>query len=267
MINNITFDQERSLAIFIHIPKSGGTSFVHSIFGGKNYQGSTQNPFSWHGTSEELKRIPDEVKQKIKFLTGHSCFGAHEAFFKPSVYFSIIRHPVDRIISRFYQLTFALGDHLPKNEVQGEFLTEETLNKLLNFTNIKIHQEEINRSTTMLSGNLTSNVDKLQLEQAKNNINKYFSFICCTEDLDNYWNLISNKFGYQWRTDSEEEKYKQMHIDHNTIRPKLEEVPLYIRDQIAKTHYLDVQLYEYVKSVQDTVNNREIIYCSGKSNG
>jgi len=258
-------NQEKELVVFLHVPKSGGTSVRTTITGGLNY-GRSGEMFSWHGNSIELKKeVSSDVIDKIRFITGHCSFGIHQVFSKPTVYFSVVRHPVNRMISFFFQRTMEY-DFL-KNWTIEDMLTQEVFDQFEEF-----HTTTQNKAVAMISGTTLPD-DELgeeQLEQAKYNIDKYFSFICCTEDLDCYWNLLSDKFGYQWDSDMEE-RNKYMHVDHKLakeVRPQVEDIPSYIKDQILETHSLDVKLYNYVKSVQDKINDRKMIYCHrDESNG
>jgi len=256
-------DQENELAIFIHVPKSAGTSFRFSVINGGNYSLSGYNIMAWHGTTTKFKEeISIAKREQVKLLTGHCCFGIHEAFSKPAAYLSIIRHPVDRIVSYFYQTTFTLNNK-PIPMTRSKLLDPETFEKLL-----AARMVSQNQAVQLLSGAHIpiENLGEEHLQMAKNNIDKYFSFICCTEDLDNYWDLLSNKFGYKWHSNDRIKK-SDMHIDHDTVRPKLEDIPPYIKTEIAKTHSLDVMLYNYVKSIQDEINNREIVYCHPENDG
>lgn len=220
--------------IFIHIAKSGGTSITHSILNGGNYH-QNGDVIYWHAdpTKEEIR--------KADICLGHGHFGIHQYFNRPCVYLSTVRDPADRIISLFYQYV-SLG--------KEEYVAPNKLHTIRDkLCSIGVLEE----ATQVLSGLPRKSVIPRfsDLMKAQKNIYQYFSFICCLEDLDSYWDLLNKKFNWKWSED-------QSHhfVNHGTKRPKLYEIDPRILDTIRKIHCLDYELYKFVKEKQERINHK-----------
>jgi hypothetical protein len=84
--------------IFVHIPKAAGTTLRKVIL--REYKPDTV--FVVQMSNEELKEVSEEQRERIRLLMGHMRFGIHALLPQPSTYFSVLREPVDRVISYYY---------------------------------------------------------------------------------------------------------------------------------------------------------------------
>lgn len=89
--------------IFIHIPKTAGTSLMKVLageYGDKavKIQCSPEYP----DYRETFSGIPDDMKAALKLVAGHFPFGVHKYFSNPARYLTILRNPVSRIESLYY---------------------------------------------------------------------------------------------------------------------------------------------------------------------
>src|SRR5262249_14008237 len=103
-----------SVLIHMHIPKTGGTSLNSMVqHGFRNDEvfdttiGSSEF-LSGLGLAEfeycrqRLASFRPEDVRRIRYVSGHLPMGLHNAFDRPAKYFTVIRHPVDRVISNFF---------------------------------------------------------------------------------------------------------------------------------------------------------------------
>src|SRR3982750_3945870 len=93
---------ERAL-LFLHIPKAGGTT-LHRII---ERQFAPAVTFSINGMtpSQSIKEfidLPAERREQIRLLKGHMPYGLHKYLSVPATYITMLRDPVDRVVSHYY---------------------------------------------------------------------------------------------------------------------------------------------------------------------
>jgi len=86
--------------IFVHLPKCAGSTLNRILL--RQYKLSETYALAGRSVRDsflELKRLPEEKKGGIRLLYGHMHFGLHEHLPQPCVYFTLLRDPVERVIS------------------------------------------------------------------------------------------------------------------------------------------------------------------------
>jgi len=166
--------------IFLHIPKTGGSTLRNLIK--RNYKG--QPIFSIDGrrarkSIEAFKKLPEAQRKSFKVLQRHMLFGLHEFLSSPSTYITMLRDPIERIISHYY---YVLRDpeHYPYlyKKVKSQNMSLNI--SLKDYVISGISTELDNGQTRLLSG--MKNVDfgccpREMLEIAKKNLREHFAVI------------------------------------------------------------------------------------------
>lgn len=235
-------EQEKSV-IFLHIPKTAGSTLNRII--ARQYE--QKSIFSIYGlrrnereceSIDEFKRLPEARRREIKVLQGHIGFGLHEYLPQPSTYITILRDPVDRIISHYY---FVLRDpdHYLYNEVTSKHMS------LKDYVCSGISPELDNGQTKLLSTTTAVNSytqgSNEMLESAKKNIKEHFALVGLTERFDE--TLILLKRSLNWTPPF----YTKQKVTKN--RPIKEDVSKDILKLIEKSNELDIELYKYVENL------------------
>jgi hypothetical protein len=114
----------QDLLIFIHIPKSAGTSFANGVV---QALGPEQSLFLYgkHRTSEaitaEIGALLAERRDAIKFIAGHQVWhGIHELFpGRRPRYMTFLRDPVARVVSDYYKILRTPANELHEPAIRG----------------------------------------------------------------------------------------------------------------------------------------------------
>ncbi|URM31155.1 MULTISPECIES: sulfotransferase family 2 domain-containing protein [Bacillaceae] len=225
------------MIIFIHIPKTAGTSMRKTIENQYNIHQIRSYYAGYQDAYNKLKGTPQSELSSVKWVQGHFRFGLHEAISHPVQYITMLRHPVDRVISYYYFLRENPRHPLYKqaNSLNlKEFIMDED----------GIIQDGIyNLQTKMISGDGTPSIEK-----AKKNIEEHFLMVGITERFNESLAIMRKKLG--WNV-----PYNHKHNVTRT-RPKMAQVPAEVRKLIEQKNEIDFQLYEYGKAfLQKEINS------------
>lgn len=93
---------QNKLTVFLHMPKAGGTT-LRRIAERQCHRdeiltlsGRPAPPF------DELNAYSTERLARFRLIRGHMMFGIHQYFERPASYFTMVRKPVDRILSLYW---------------------------------------------------------------------------------------------------------------------------------------------------------------------
>jgi len=94
--------------IFFHIPKTAGTT-LNSIIR-NNYSSNVIYELGWQPqiSINKLKKLDSDRLTKLKVISGHMTFGIHNYIPHECSYVTILRNPIDRVIS-FYNYLLRAG--------------------------------------------------------------------------------------------------------------------------------------------------------------
>jgi hypothetical protein len=224
--------------IFLHLPKAAGTTLYQVI--NRQYPPAAilTSEHPWPNWIGKFSQVPDAHKAQYKIIRGHVRFGLHEYLPQPATYFTVVRHPVDRIIS-FYYFVRQSPDH---------YLYEAVTTQQMSLADL-IH----NQISTELDNGQTRNVSGIGhtigfgecspeiLASAKQHLRERFSVVGLTDRFDETLLLLKRAFG--WRMPL----YVRVNITRN--RPRQEEVSPETLELVRKHNALDMELYLYAQQL------------------
>ena len=247
--------------LFLHIPKTAGTTLSDLIYDQYAFEKPVQAddaegylkkgiyyvPLGFHGIEEErllyVKNILATRIDEIRAIAGHFYFGLHEFLPKPSTYITVLRHPVDRVISLYYHTLKCQTLKWPTNPPHYHLVSEKI--SLDEFVSGISCREAENDQTRRLSGwdHGSGRCSVEMLERAKANLRKHFPVVGLTERFDETLVLLKRTFGWK-------------HIYNfprqvNRDRPNKESLSPDTLNLIAKYNELDIQLYKYAEGMLD----------------
>lgn len=226
--------------IFLHIPKTAGTSLQQLI----NRQFDPALVYEMDNSDarksmEVFKNIPDEEKVHYKVVLGHMWFGLHRHIPQPSSYITILRDPVERVISHYYFVKRRPDHYLYETVMSGNL----TLGQ---YVENKLSTELNNGQTRLLSGEMDEETYSFgkctpqMLETAKKNLKNHFSVVGIQEAFDDTLQLVRKRL-----------KWKVSDIMENVTpnRPDREKISQDTIDTIKKYNQLDIDLYGFAREL------------------
>lgn len=245
---------KNDLVFFMHIPKTAGTT-LHRIIRQqyeeehifRAYIGVGAATLQEHINSLQLqldrRSDQDDQTPEIKLILGHVGFGLHEILGRDLTYITFLRHPIDRLISWYYhQQRIPSAKYYQECQSMGlqELITRvqpiQTDNHQTRFVAGDTLREKLGLPGTTSYGCC----DRQLLEQAKENLRKYFLVVGIQESFDDSLLLLQKSLGWQNMS------YTTENIGHNKQIINSAEI-----DFIRESSYWDIQLYEYAKELFD----------------
>src|SRR6185436_7498297 len=101
----------RSTLVFLHIPKAAGST-LDSLLAQRFDPARTLTIRNSVKQIEELKALSGEERAKLDLIKGHFPYGIHEHLPRPCEYITMLRDPVERMISHYYYVLRTRGHYL-----------------------------------------------------------------------------------------------------------------------------------------------------------
>ena len=232
---------ERGL-IFLHLPKTGGTT-LRGIVRRQYPRGviceTPPTPFF---------DLPAAERAKVRVLQGHVPFGAHEWLAVPVDYVTMLREPVDRLVSLYHYARRKPGNPL------------HPLARALSLHDFAAsgHPETLNHQTRMLSGRI-GDFTPAALAPAQENLATRFACFGTHARFDESVLLFRRRLGWG----------NVLYLRENVTRgrPAVADVPPATLDLIRERNALDVELYAFASARLDEILAAERPPASGTSSG
>jgi hypothetical protein len=226
--------------VFLHIPKTAGTTLHRIIERHYRPEQLYSVGFREDESVDALAKLSEKRRAQIRLLRGHFGFGVHKYLPGPSTYMTILRDPVDRLISYYYFIRRTPSHHLYNYVTSGD---------LYSFVECRRHIMTDNAQTRFLSGvwfgpfygDRVGEVTPEMLETAKANLREHFAVVGVADRFDETLILAKRAFG--WRNLF----YARQNV--TASRPSKDELPAATLDIIVEANQLDIELYRCAKEL------------------
>jgi len=217
--------------LFLHLPKTGGISLRSVIF--SNYPPSVIyqiEPSSPVRSIRYLKSLPKKDLARLRVITGHTLWGVHGILPQSFVYLTMLREPVERVLS-LYSYVRSSPTHRLYKEANA---LDISLQDFLRWD--KVRHEVENQQTKLLAGRWGGHVKCTAelLEAAKSHLEKYM-VVGLTERFADSLSLFAQVFGWQnvsvVRANVTSKRLRREDTDENTLQ------------FIAELNRCDLELY------------------------
>ena len=242
------------IIIFQHIAKTAGSSIgealsacfpVEQQFGvtpGANV--SALGTWSLEYPRKAWEALTAEQKKAIRYVGGHLPFGVHRIFGKPAKYVTLLRDPVERILSGFY---YSIDQHIAAT---GEHVTLEEYVFRKRHYDLGLN----NYQTRLVSGledldpfdNFTTEnarpITGNDLAVALRNLQQRYLLVGVTERAEEFLARFAQRM--HWCS----ERIPRLPKKNVTKdRPLAENIEPHILEEIRKHNEFDLELYNFAK--------------------
>jgi len=239
----------RQLVVFVHVPKTGGTTLMTCLVASEPHSLRVLNFFKGGGgtaPASMYRHVVRAVREQpaVRLLYGHTPFGIHGSM--PADwdvrYITLLRDPVERAVSHyFHQVELdAQGEREPANRKP---IDEVPLGRA--FSDVLYVPD--NLQTRMLCSEPApfGAVTRELLEQAKENLRTRFAAFCLVERFDESLIVLQRRLGYDGAV------YARSRV--NGGRPRAEAIPSEIAEAAREANRLDAELYAFANELFDSL--------------
>lgn len=219
------------LLIHLHIPKTAGVTLRRIEDRQYPADAICTLPSEDADRQVETQSFTAEQKQGIALVRGHFPFGVHEMFDRPGRYFTLLRDPVDRIISLYHYGQEGRSQWIYK-------LIRKQNMTLADFAASSFAQTN-NHQTRLISGDLDGGPDSLG--KAKQNLENHFVAVGVSERFDETLLLLQRLLGWN------NVHYYRRNVTRN--RPDRSMVDREVIRNIEQHNKLDVELHAFARSM------------------
>jgi Sulfotransferase family len=187
-------------------------------------------------------------RSDLRAVLGHFSFGLHALLDRPAIYATMLRHPLERVVSLYHHLK-----RWPAHKTQGWFWLERVGLKPLDsntsldeFIRTYPLRELDNDQTRRVAGSNPSYgaCSRSLLDMAKANIERHFSFIGVTERFEESVRVAAHLLGWSVQP-------RDYRKNVNEQREPTSSVPPETREAILERNWLDLELYTFANQWLD----------------
>lgn len=236
-------DPAKACLLFMHIPKTAGISVMRLLW----RKTVLEHPMSWRNPRlalafpgegdhaarlDRIRRLPPARQARIRMMQGHFGFGAADCFAVPTVSFTVVREPRERMMSLFQALK-------QQGDIDGALTLTRFLEDKLDLGKFAIDNAHV-RYLAGRGGNpiFDEPVTDAMADQAIENMERHMAVVGLTSRLDESLVLLARL--RRWSSVA--------YSSHNQTDPKFKEprsVPAGDEAAMDRLTRFDQRVYDY----------------------
>ncbi|MCS3672814.1 hypothetical protein GGP66_000218 [Salinibacter ruber] len=226
---------------FTHIPKTAGSSLHKTVFGPSLPSASEKRP----------KGLRDLITdgRTYRYVHGHMPYGYHRfiSMSGPPLYFVVLRDPVERAISQYYNILHPGGNKEVPDHPDYETARKYTLNEFYRLPRFQNEQPRMVAGVT--ASRLGRYVDlnegwmgDVVLERAKHNLQEAYDEVGLTERFDEMDRRFAARLDGEY--EPSDKRYKFV-----PDRPTAEDLDAEMLESLKSSNRLDLALYDVAQDI------------------
>ncbi|MBA3832254.1 MAG: sulfotransferase family 2 domain-containing protein [Chthoniobacterales bacterium] len=229
-INRASADEA---VIFLHLPKTAGTTLNRLIeWEYPLLQMYSIDPVLFEWSSAHLRKLSPRRLQRTRMFKGHMLFGLHEVLPQPATYITVLREPVDRVISAFYFMRSYKLHPLYWKFRRGNWTIDDF---------VRWSRRDNVQSKIIAGADYEEPCTAEISEKAKDNLRRHFAVVGLSERFEESLALMKLRFGWQFNT------YSSFNVTRS--RPKKHDLAKSTLDLIIENNSYDIELYECARTI------------------
>ena len=213
---------------FLHLPKTAGTTVNRLIeWEYRLTEMYSIDPVLFEWSAAHLRKLSPQRLRRIRIFKGHMLYGLHEVLPQPATYITVLRDPVDRVISSYYFMRSYKLHPLYWKLRRENWSLEDFVRKT---------RRDNVQSKIVAGADYAPPCTREVADQARHNLRHHFSVVGLSERLEESLALMKLRFG--WKLNS----YSSFNVTRS--RPKKRDLPQATLDLIHQKNAFDVELYE-----------------------
>ena len=218
---------DASLMIYVHIPKTGGTTLSHIL--DWNYR--HVYAINHYDQIPPLLAMSEAEKRRLDCVRGQIFYGIHRHLPQPATYATMLRHPVKRFVSQYYYtMDRRRREGMPDSDLTMEqFLEREPFQASM--------QLALLRGGTTIDDALRTPLGPDALAIAKKNIETHFVLAGVLDYYDEMLLLMKRSLGWS----------RAYYARRNTRAEGTPPLTGDLRRLVEQACEPDLELYEWVK--------------------
>lgn len=249
--------------VFHHQPKTAGTSLRQAL--DRLFPPEEVCPAE---IDDELAALSPEERARFRFFAGHFRYDVIERLFPDAVWITMLRHPVNRVVSQYYNLhdTSRLNsdwrrraDARPEAQEFLELVSQITLEEFAFSDHLRARDHIVNRQTRYLVRRDQSVLalpewDEAMLTRAKQNLRERFAFVGVLEEFDLSLQLLALTFGEPSLIRIESPR---ANVNRQGKSGQRYELSQEVHKRLESQNRMDIELWNFAKSL---VNERLLAF-------
>lgn len=232
--------------IFLHIPKAAGST-LHPILE-RHYAKSVRHTIydDVENRMARFRQLPLAERSKIRLLKGHFRYGLHDSLVGKTTYITLLRDPIERVISHYYYVKRTPRHYLYDLVVSGNM-------SLAEYVRSGITGELDNGQVRLLAGVDQSipygACGREHLDMAMHHVEQDFALVGLSERFDESLVLMCIVLGWTWLP-----YYRNLNVTKS--RPAPRQIDPEVITAIHETNRFDIALYGWVTARFEQLANR-----------
>lgn len=228
---NVPYDRDQHALIFMHIPKTAGSTLGNII--DRHYANNRLFVMIHDRDNDTFAAQPEDMRARVQMVRGMTYYGIHRVIPRESRYFTLYRHPVDRVISQYFYVQRRKMRGNPSAKVQPleAFLERNPFHTQMQL-GLTVGGDSKGEARAQ-------SLDSSHISVARANLERHFSLVGTIDHFDEALVLMKHRFG--WKNVA----YARRNVAPEDQRAKV--TPGQLR-QIESMCALETEFYEQIRA-------------------